>query len=213
MNDYLNQNLNTLVDKLNNEGIEKAKDQALQIITEAQRQASVLIEEAKKHISSMETQSLAEMTHKRDNVNSELKSAAQQTIHSIKNELISVISNKIAFQGIKEALSNKEFLQKIIFTVVQKWNPVENNLRFELLVNKEDELQLKDFVDQRIKKELSIELEIVVENKIKSGFKIGIKSENYYVSFSDEEFENFFKSYLRERTIEWVYSTKKSVNE
>ena len=213
MNDYLNQNLNTLVDKLNNEGVEKAKDQALQIIAEAQRQASVLIEEAKKHISSMEMQSLAEITHKGDNVNSELKSAAQQTIHSIKNELISVISNKIAFQGIKEALSNKEFLQKIIFTVVQKWNPVENNLRFELLVNKEDELQLKDFVDQRIKKELSIELEIVVENKIKSGFRIGIKSENYYVSFSDEEFENFFKSYLRERTIEWVYSTKKSVNE
>ena len=213
MNDYLNQNLNTLVDKLNNEGIEKAKDQALQIITEAQRQASVLIEEAKKHISYMETQSLAEMTHKRDNVNSELKSAAQQTVHSIKNELISVISNKIAFQGINESLNDKEFLQKIIFTVLQKWNPVENNLRFELLLNKEDELQLKDFVDQRIKKELAIELEIVVENKIKSGFKIGIKSENYYVSFSDEEFENFFKSYLRERTIEWVYLTKKGANE
>ena len=96
---------------------------------------------------------------------------------------------------------------------MQKWNPVENNLRFELLLNKEDELQLKDFVDQRIKKELAIELEIVVENKIKSGFKIGIKSENYYVSFSDEEFENFFKSYLRERTIEWVYLTKKGANE
>ena len=213
MNDYLNQNLNTLVDKLNNEGIEKAKDKAQQIITEAQLQASVLIEEAKKRISSMETKSLAEMTHKRDNVNSELKSAGQQTVHTIKNELVSIITNKIAFHGITESLSDKEFMQKIIFSVLQKWNSIENNLRFELLLNKEDEIQLKDFIDQHIKKELAIELEIVVENKIKSGFKIGVKNENYYVSFSDEEFENFFKSYFRERTIEWVYSTQKSTNE
>ena len=94
--------------------------------------------------------------------------------------------------------------------MLQKWNPADTNFQFELLLNKDDEAQLHDFFEQRIKKELGAEVEIVIENKIKSGFKIGVKNENYYVSFSDEDFENFFKGYLRKKTLEWIYETKEN---
>lgn len=213
MNDYLNPDLKPLVDKVYNEGIKKAEEEAEKIIAEAKRQSSELLKETEAHIAKMEAQSKEQMNRIRENLNSELKAIAQQAVSTVKNELAAVISNKVAAQGISEALSEKEFLQKIIFTVLQKWNPADTNLQFELLLNKDDETQLKDFFEQRIKKELATELEIVIENRIKSGFRIGVKNESYYVSFTGEDFENFFKGYLRKKTIEWIYETKETNHE
>jgi V/A-type H+-transporting ATPase subunit E len=213
MNDYLNPSLNSLVKKVYDEGIEKAKEEAQQIIVDAKRQSDELLKETEQRIAGMETQSANEVNRIRENLNSELKAAAQQTVNTIKDELSDVITNRIVSQGISEALSETAFLQKIILLVLQKWNPVDTGLQFELILNKEDEAQLKNFFEQRIKKELATELEIVGENKIKSGFKIAMKNENYYVSFSDEDFENYFKGYLRKKTLEWIYETKENNHE
>lgn len=213
MNDYLNPDLKPLVDKVYNEGIKKAEEEAGKIIAEAKRQSSELLKETEERIVKMEAQSTEQMNRIRENLNSELKAVAQQAVSTVKNELSAVISNKIAAQGISEALNEKEFLQKIIFTVLQKWNPADTNLQFELLLNKDDEAQLKDFFEQRIKKELATELEIVIENKIKSGFRIAVKNESYYVSFTGEDFENLFKGYLRKKTTEWIYGTKETNHE
>lgn len=213
MNDYLNPNLKSLIAKVHDEGIEKANGEAQQIIAEAKQQAAGLLKEAEQRIAKMEAQSANEIKRIRESLNSELKAVAQQAISTVKNELANVISNGIVSKEIDAALSEKEFLQKIIFAVLQKWNPADTNFKFELLLNKDDEQQLKDFFEQRIKEELATEVEIVVDNKLKSGFKINVKNENYYVNFSDKEFEDFFKSYLRKKTIEWIYGTKENSHE
>jgi V/A-type H+-transporting ATPase subunit E len=213
MNDYLNPNLNSLVKQVYDEGIEKANKEAQQIIAEAKRQSDELLKETEQRIAGMEARSANEVKRIRENLNSELKAVAQQTVNTIKDELAAVISNRIVSQGISEALNETTFLQKIILTVLQKWELADKDFQFELLLNKDEEQQLQDFFEQRIKKELATELEIVVENKIKSGFKIGVKNENYYVNFSGDEFENFFKRYLRTKTAEWIYGTKETSHE
>lgn len=212
-NDYLNTNLKSLIEKVHNEGIQKANEEAQQIIAQAKQQSAELLKEAEQRIAKMEEKSLNETTRIRENLNSELKAVAQQTVSTIKGELAAVITDRIVSQGISDAVSEKEFLQKIISTVLQKWDPADTNFQFELLLNKDDEAQLQDFFEQRIKKELGAEVEIVTENKIKSGFKIGVKNENYYVSFSDEDFESFFKGYLRKKTVEWIYGAKENGHE
>lgn len=213
MNDYLNPNLNSLVKQVYDEGIEKANKEAQQIIAKAKRQSDELLKETEQRIAGMEALSANEVKRIRENLNSELKAVAQQTVNTIKDELAAVISNRIVSQGISEALNETTFLQKIILTVLQKWELADKDFQFELLLNKDEEQQLQDFFEQRIKKELATELEIVVENKIKSGFKIGVKNENYYVNFSGDEFENFFKRYLRTKTAEWIYGTKETSHE
>ncbi len=210
MNDYKNPNLESLVKKVYDEGIEKAKEEAKQIIEDAKQQSAELMAEAEKQIANLKEQSLNEVNRMRENLNSEMKTVAQQTVSTVKNELASIIINRIAIPEISKALKEKEFLEKIIFTLVQKWNPADTNFKFELLLNKDDEAQLKDFFEQRIRKELGVEMEIIIENKIKSGFKIGVKNENYYVSFSDVDFENFFKGYLRTNTLDWIYGKKEN---
>ena len=213
MNDYLNTNLKSLIEKVHEEGIEKANKEAEQIIASAKQQAAELIKEAKDNIEKLEAQSLNKVKHIQESLNSELKAVAQQSISSIKSELASVITSGVESQGISDALHEKEFLQKIILTVLQKWNITDNHFQLELLLNETDQAQLKDFFEQKIKKELTADLEIVIDNKIKSGFKIVVKNENYYVSFSDEDFKNFFDSYLRKKTLEWIYGIKENEHE
>ena len=205
MNDYLNTGLTTLIEKVHNEGIQKANEEAQQIIAEAKRQSAELMKETEQHIAKMKENSLNEINRIRENLNNEMKTVGQQAVSTVKNELAAIITNRIKLPEISETLQEKEFLQQIILTVLQKWNPADTNFKLELLLNKNDETQLQDFFEQRIKKELGDGIEIIVENKIKSGFKIGVKNENYYVSFSDEDFENFFKGYLRKKTLEWIY--------
>ena len=40
-----------------------------------------------------------------------------------------------------------------------------------------------------------------------------MKKEHYYVSFCDEDFEAFFKSYLRKKTVDWIYGIKQDDHE
>lgn len=213
MDDYLNINLKSLIEKVHDEGIEKAKGEAEHIIDEAKQQSAQLLKETEQRIAKMEEKSLNEVNRIRESLNSELKAVAQQSISTIKNELAAVISSGVISQGISEVLHEKEFLQKIILVVLQKWNISDSHIQLELLLNEIDQVQLKDFFEQKIKKELATELEIVIDNKIKSGFKIAVKNENYYVSFSEEDFEIFFKSYLRKKTLEWIYGIKENEHE
>lgn len=207
MNEFLNPDVQPLVDKIYEEGVQKANEQAKQIIAEAQKKASELIEGAKEHIRQLEAQSLKEQNDKRHSLNLEMRAVSKQVIGATKNELAQVVTDRISGTGIREALSEKEFLQKMIVTVLQKWEPNAPKFQIETFLNKEEEIQLKDFFEQRMKTEMTAEIEIVIDNKIKSGFKLGIKNENYYVSFCDEDFENFFKSFLRKKTNQWIYET------
>ena len=213
MDDYLNINLKSLIEKVHNEGIEKAKGEAEHLIDEAKQQSAQLLKEAEQRIAKMEDKSLNEVNRIRENLNSELKAVTQQSISTIKSELAAVISSGVTSQGISEVLHEKEFLQNIILTVLQKWNVADNHFQLELLLNETDQAQLKDFFEEKIKKELATEIEIIIDNKIKSGFKIAVKNENYYVSFSDEDFKIFFDSYLRKKTLEWIYGTKENEHE
>lgn len=209
MNDYLNPNIKTLVTKLYEEGIETANKQAQVIIADAQQQAADILEKAKLRIAKMEENALIEINHKKESLNSELKAAAQQTVVTIKNTLATIVTDKIMPPDVSKALSEKEFLQKIILAVLQKWN-ADNNCQLELLLNKKDEAQLKDFFEQRIKKEFTPGFEVIIDDRIKSGFKIAVKNENYYVNFSDAAFEDFFKSFLRKKTLEWIYQNNEN---
>lgn len=209
-NEYLNTDLKPLVEKVYQEGVKKGKDEAEQIIEAAKRQAEELLKKAEQRIARLEERSLAEINRISQNLKSELKAVAGQTISAVKTELAAVITKKTSIREINDALADKEFLQKIISDVLRKWDPSDDHFQFELLLNKDDEARLKEFFEQRIKNELSAGIDITIDNKIKSGFKIGVKNEDYYVDFSGEEFEEFFKGYLRKGTLEWIYGTKEN---
>jgi V/A-type H+-transporting ATPase subunit E len=43
---------------------------------------------------------------------------------------------------------------------------------------------------------------------MKSGFKVGPADGSYVISFTDEDFNNFFKAYLRPKSTELLFEKK-----
>ena len=64
MDDYLNINLKSLIEKVHNEGIEKAKVEAEHIIDEAKQESAQLMKETEQRIAKMEEKSLNKMNRK-----------------------------------------------------------------------------------------------------------------------------------------------------
>jgi len=73
------------------------------------------------------------------------------------------------------------------------------------LLPEKDEKELNTFFNTKAKKYLDGGLEIKKKKKIRTGFKIGPKDGSYLISFTDTDFENYFKNYLKPRTIKLLY--------
>ena len=55
---------------------------------------------------------------------------------------------------------------------------------------------------------LNQKFEVVPDKNIRYGFKIGPKDGSYFISFSDKDFENLFREYMRPRIIEMLFGGK-----
>ena len=74
-----------------------------------------------------------------------------------------------------------------------------------IIIEEDDYYKLRKYFKSKARRLLKSGLELTFDEKLKSGFKIGPKDGSYKRSFTDKDFENFFMSYLRPRTIELLY--------
>ena len=138
------------------------------------------------------------------NVDSEVKLSARQAISSIKQHVTELITTKTTDKAVKEAFNDKDFIKKIIETTVKNWNPGKN-YDLQLLLPKEDEKTLGAYFSSKQKDLLNGTIEVKFDDRMNTGFKIGPKDGRFLISFTDEDFENFFKTYLRPRTTQLLY--------
>jgi V/A-type H+-transporting ATPase subunit E len=198
-----------LTEKIYNEGVVKAKVDADQIIAKATEKANEIIKSAKKQeIEILENANKQALDIKK-NCDSEMQLAARQFTSNLKQKITTIITTQHSSNLIKESFKDIEFIKNIILTTIQNWNP-----------QKPEELDLKLLLPEKVKKELTIFLEnktlnslnkgvtIEIDSKTKTGFKIAPLNGNYTISFNENDFENFFKSYFRERTKKLLFESE-----
>jgi len=197
--------LQELTSKIYEEGIAKANMEAEKIITEAKNEADNLRNNAKLEASRILENAGREAQELRKNVESEVKLSARQAISTIKQHITDLITAKSTDESVKEAFRDKEFLKKIIETTIKNWNPGKEAYDLQLLLSVEDEKTLVEYFTRKQKDLMKGLLEIRFDDHMNAGFKIGPKDGRFLISFTDEDFMNFFKNYLRPRTIQLLY--------
>lgn len=201
-----NDKIKKLTDKIYLEGIEKSKKEAELIIANARKEADNIINAAK-----IKEKEIAENTQKqadelKNNTDSEIRLAARQYTSSLKQQISKLITSAQVEAPVKEAFNDKEFVQSIILTIINKWDPQKpEDINISLLLPEKEEKELNDFFNNKAKELLSSGLEINFIPTIKNGFKIGPKDSSYYISFTDTDFENYFKHYLKDKTKKMIF--------
>lgn len=201
----MNDKLHELTDKLYNEGLQKglvesdeliskAKIKAAQIVADAETKATQIIEDAQKQAS-----------EERTNVETEIKLASRQVISEVKQTVENLILGKAVDSLVKDQFNNQDFVKKMILMMVERYASKEN---LTITVPQDQHQVLDQFIQTQIIKELSRSIEVLPDNKLKSGFKIQATNDSYYIRFSDEDFSNLFKSHLRPKVTNFLFETK-----
>jgi V/A-type H+-transporting ATPase subunit E len=141
---------------------------------------------------------------------SELQLAARQFTSNLKQKITSIIVASQTEELKKDAFNDKEFLKQIILTTILNWNPQKTEeLDLRILLPKKDEFELASFLENKTLNALNKGVTVEFDSETKDGFKIAPKNGNYTISFSAGDFENFFKSYFREKTKELLFESEK----
>lgn len=198
--------LDALVEKVYSEGIEKSKSEAETIISNAKDEANKIIEDAKKEAEGIVGGAEKEAEELKRNTTAELKLAGTQAISSLKQEIKSMINASVLGENMKEAFVDADFLKTIITEITKNYSADEAFKKGAELVFPES---MKDKIDSSfensIKKTLS-GMTVSFDKRLSGGFKIAPTDGSYQITFTDEDFAEFFKPYLKTKTEKLLFS-------
>jgi len=190
-----------ITQKIYNEGIIKAKDDADQLIAEAKEKADAIIRSAKKTQEELIRDAQKKAAEDKKRTEAELQLAARQFISHLKQQITNLISTAQINSPVNEAFNDSDFIKKIILTLIEKWDPkASKSMDLNLLLPPDDQQELTAFLQQKATEAMNKGIEITMDPKIKSGFKIGPKDGSYLISFTAQDFANYFKLYFKNGT-------------
>ncbi len=192
--------LQVLTQKLYDEGLEKGRQEADQLINDAKAKAAKVIEEAKAEAEAIikKAQTTAEDTQK--NSMTEISLAGKQAIAKIKSEIENAIVTKSTADSIKAATIDPTFIKDMLLAVASSWNGSDSSkVSLEALLPEAQKANLDAAIAKSANELLAAGVEVGYSKQVNSGFKVGAKDGGYYISFSDEDFDALMRSYIRER--------------
>lgn len=202
-----------LTEKIYDEGIAKAKAEALGIISNAKEESAKIIANANEKEAKILDQAKTKATEYIKNAEREIQLVSRQTISTIKQQIINLVTTAQVEPSVTQAFKNGEFISTIILTLIKNWNPQKpEEMNLKLLLPKKDEVELSEFFQTQAIQALNNGVSIKFDTNISSGFKIGPKNGSYIISFSDSDFEEYFKSYLKPKTKELLFSPIQPTN-
>jgi V/A-type H+-transporting ATPase subunit E len=198
--------LQELTQKLYSIGVEKAKNEAEIIIIDAQTKADQIIKNANAEAETIIANAKAESAELKKKIESELKLSSKQVIASVKNQITSLVVQDLLSKDLEKNLSDNDFLKTIIELMVKKWQPDDaQSTDLQIILPQEKKDNFNKYIKEKINQLLAKGLTVSFEDNFKSGFKITPKDNSYIINFAQEDFDNFFKSYLRAKTANLLY--------
>jgi V/A-type H+/Na+-transporting ATPase subunit E len=197
-----------LTEVIFNEGVQKARDEAENILKEANKKAESIEKEARAAAEKLLTEAREKSMELKRHVDSEIKMTVSQAVSSIKQEITSLITMKVLQPSVKEVFSDKEYLKTLISLVVKGWLSKES-LDLAIILPESGKAELEKFFQNNLAAELNQGMQVTYAQNVKSGFKIGPADGSYMISFTDDDFINFLKVYLRPKTTQLLFGEVK----
>ena len=191
--------LQELTDKLYNEGLSKGKQEGEELLAKAKAQVDDMLARAQAEAAKIIEAAQKQAEEIKTKTASDIKMASTQSIAATKKDIETLIVGKMTGEAVKKALSSSDFIKDLIKAVAEKFTtdgPVDLNLVLpESLKN-----DLEPFATQELAKILGAGVEASFSKKISGGFQIGPKDGGYFVSFTEETFNQLISEYLRPAT-------------
>ncbi|MEY3423223.1 MAG: hypothetical protein RIR48_3553 [Bacteroidota bacterium] len=194
-----------LTDKIYNEGVVKASEEAEKIISEATMKADEIISDAQKQAESIIMNAKSEAFEVADNIKEEIRHAGHQAINIVKQKIGDLITLSITEKPLSELVNDKQFILNTVQIMMEQWSTVGDGENVKLVLPESLEKEASDAIIRQIHNQFGKNMKVEFSHKMDSGFRIAPEGSNYVISFTEKEFTNFFSQFLRPKTISTLF--------
>ncbi|MFI3305237.1 MAG: hypothetical protein R3Y68_01835 [Rikenellaceae bacterium] len=198
--------LQELTQKLYDEGLQRGRSEADEVVAKAKSEAAKIVESAEAEAKRIVAEAEAKAADMAKNSLTEISMAGRQALTKIKAEIENVIVTKSIEAGVKSANVDGKFISEMMLAIAKGWSGADSGIVSLAALLPEAQ---KSSLDAAIKKSaaelLKAGVEVGYSSQVKSGFKIGEKGGGYYISFSDDDFDGLMRVYLRERVSDLLF--------
>ncbi len=192
--------LQELTEKIYREGVEKGEQQAGTIIAAAEKQSAAVIDAARRDAEKIIVEAQKKATALRQNMEADIRLAASQSLNSLKQQMLDVITARVVEKPLTASLSDTENITAFLKIILQNWSPAAGAVSgIEVLLPEAHRKQLAASLEAALSQELAAGLTLRFTKNIKAGFQVQPSGSSYKISLTDEDFREYFKEYLRPR--------------
>ncbi len=197
----MNEKLQELTDKIYQEGLEKGKKDAEDIVAKAKSEASGIVKSAQDEAAQITRKAEDDAAETRKKTESELRMSVKQAITSLKQTMMEIVVDKAVKEAVDKNLQDGDFVKSIMLKMAENWDKIEKQGKDVMFfLSGKDHEKLGDDLKKKAASVIKGGIDIDFEEGIKSGFRLGPKDGSYKLSFTDADFHRFFAQYLRPRT-------------
>ena len=189
-----------LTDKIYREGVAKGNEEAQRLVDNAREEAAKILEDARKEAEAIVAAARKTATETAENTQSEIKLFAGQAVNALKTEVASLLTNQVVTDAVKGFVADKDYLNKFIVSLASQWAANE-----DIVISTADAEGLKKYFAANAKALLDKGVKVEQVNGNKTLFSISPADGSYKVNFGEEEFENYFKDFLRPQLVEMLF--------
>ena len=193
----MSEKLQGLLQRIHEEGVAKAREEARQILEEAQAQADELLKKAEADAAAVVESAKKKAEELDRNTRSDLKMGAQHLMTSLKQRITNLVLAKAVDERIGASFRENDFVKKLILETLKLWP--ERGQALNLTLPAAVQKDLEKWAKTALKDVLGGEVRVDFSPAMKNGFSVAPADGTYKISFTDEDFAALFRSMLRPR--------------
>lgn len=191
------ENLDGLLQRIRQEGSERANQEAEQILAVARQRAADLVKEAETEAKRIVHEGEARVVQVTEAGRKAQEQAARDLVLAVRSELIAMLERLIERAG-REALTG-EALQELILKASINWLAGAAGKDIEIQLNEQDRARLADAFLVRLKEQLQAGVELKAHSGIQAGFRVGSRGGAMFYDFTAPALAEALASLLRPR--------------
>lgn len=193
--------INVIARKIYEEGLEKAQQESENILNSAKSEADQIINSAKEKADQIIKDAESNASKEKKIISSELKLASDQVVETLKQRIKDQVSVKLLDENLKNVFKDPDFIKNLILEIAGSWSS-KNGIDVKVADS------IKSKVEQALKPSLKDglkDMEIKSAKGLETGFIIEDKKDHFEITFTEEQFREFLKPFIKERTQKLIF--------
>jgi len=188
--------LKELIDKIKNDGVKNAEENAARIISEAEEQAAVIVKEAKNEADKIRETAKADAEKSERSGREALRQSGRDLVLTVKGEIENLFGKVL----VKETAGVLEsgILSELVKSAVKSLSDA-GHTDVDILISEKDFSAAEKGLTAQLGSEISSGIEIKPFKGLDAGFRISMKDGSAFYDFSDVEIAAMLGRYLNPR--------------